>query len=59
MDKPLKLHRLVSIAADDPRKRLSRQKPYALIEVNNGKEYSQRGVVEGTIGVDTIISTQV
>jgi hypothetical protein len=55
----LKLHRLVSIAADDPRKRLSRQKPYALIEVNNGKEYSQRGVVEGTIGVDTIISTQV
>jgi hypothetical protein len=35
------------------------EKLYTVIEVHNGKEYRKRGVVEGTIGVDTIISTQV
>jgi hypothetical protein len=35
------------------------EKLYTVIEVNNGKEYHQRGVIDGTIGVDTIISTQV
>ncbi|TXI00155.1 MAG: hypothetical protein E6Q76_18850 [Rhizobium sp.] len=35
------------------------EKLYTVIEVNNGKEYHERGVVEGSIGVDTIISTQV
>lgn len=35
------------------------EKLYTVIEVNNGKDYHERGVVEGSIGVDTIISTQV
>jgi len=35
------------------------EKLYTVIEVGNGKEYKTRGVVEGTISVDTIISTQV
>jgi len=35
------------------------EKLYTVIEVDNGKEYHQRGVVDGTISVDTVISTQV
>ncbi len=35
------------------------EKLYTVIEVNNGKEYHHRGVIDGTISVDTIISTQV
>ncbi|MBB6488620.1 hypothetical protein [Rhizobium lusitanum] len=35
------------------------EKLYTVIEVNNGKEYHQRGVIDGTISVDTIISTQI
>lgn len=35
------------------------EKLYTVIEVSNGREYKTRGVVEGTISVDTIISTQV
>ncbi len=35
------------------------EKLYTVIEVNNGQEYHQRGVIDGSIGVDTIISTQV
>ncbi len=34
------------------------EKLYTVIEVDNGKEYRERGVVEGSIGMDTIISTQ-
>ncbi len=107
MDEPLKLYRLVPVAADDDPNWLDakshgavlvaartagdarivaaerevdfmdidaapaedkttrmasvfrNEKLYTVIEVNNGKEYRQRGVVEGTIGADTIISTQV
>ncbi|MGV1759900.1 hypothetical protein ACQZ6F_26515 [Rhizobium sp. A22-96] len=35
------------------------EKLYTVIEVNNGKQYHHRGVIAGTISVDTIISTQV
>ncbi|MFS8047603.1 hypothetical protein [Rhizobium sp. BR 314] len=35
------------------------EKLYTVIEVNNGKECHQRGVIDGTISVDTIISTQI
>ncbi|MFK0165009.1 hypothetical protein [Rhizobium sp. NPDC090279] len=35
------------------------EKLYTVIEVNNGKEYHERGVASGIIRVDTIISTQV
>jgi len=35
------------------------EKLYTVIEVDNGKEYHHRGVVDGTISVDTVISTQV
>lgn len=67
MDKPLKLYRLIPIAADDnPNWTENRmvsvfrnEKLYTVIEVNNGKEYREHGVVDGTVGVDTIIFTQV
>lgn len=35
------------------------EKLYTVIEVSNGKHHHQRGVIAGTIRVDTIISTQV
>lgn len=107
MDKPLKLYRLVPVAADNDPNWLNgkshgevlvaaltsgdarvvaaereldfmeidaapaedkttkmasvfrNEKLYTVIEVNNGEEYHERGVVAGTISVDTIISTQV
>lgn len=35
------------------------EKLYTVIEVDNGKQYYRRGVIDGSISVDTIISTQV
>ena len=47
MDESLKLYRLVPIAAVNP------------FEVDNDRTHHERGVVSGTIGGDTIISTQI
>jgi hypothetical protein len=35
------------------------EKLYPVIEVDDGNTYHERGVISGTIGMDTIISTQV
>jgi hypothetical protein len=35
------------------------EKLYTVIEVDNGRTHHERGVVSGTIGADTIISTQI